>query len=765
MTEPPSKKAYRQTTVVVLALVIWAAWGRHDVTALLISYIAALAVVNLAVVTKTSLLPKLTRAQALVLLGVPAVVPLALIERGAGVEVLEKEGLRHVRTLVADRLRLEGRPAIHPAVVVSDQPQRLYVSAPGAGSVQLRLPGAQHPIEATALGHGVFRVEYDPKRDGPPAERSGPVTAALVVDGRDVDRELDAVVHLAHPRWLASSPDTGRAAAVSEETDELILVDREAKVRRVAVGDGPTDCRFFDEGRKVAVAHAFDPELYVVDVASGDIVHKIPVGRFQRRMAVSPDGRELALAVGGDNRGVQLVDLSNVRRSGSIRLGFAADWIEYGATGDDLVVAWRERKTLYRLSRGDDDGARGLPLPGRQGDGPSGFRMTPKALPLGRPVVAMGRSLRGGIVVTTTGLAEDGSEVLGNHFVQHLLLFIDVDAWKITRTEVTDRHSNAQDVASTIEHGAGPIGFSAIDGGFLVAFSGSAEVWRMVDGAPTERFALDDQLPAPHGVADLGEGAWAVSSPSTGTIGIYDRAGKRKGLARLAPADAELKKSDPAAWLRRQGEKAYYEATRTGISCHSCHLYADSDYSRHNIGQSTLLPTLSTFGIGRSSPYLRDASYPRIRDMMQVVNSIYRGFRKQAKAPRGASLEAYVETLAPLPNPYLFEVRDIERERVGLDAFVKADCHLCHEFPAFTNLGQIPSRVAFPKYSEKLHAKHLFDVPSLIGLATSAPYLHDGRAKDLEAVLVEHNKTNRHGNVAALSDEERASLVYLLERL
>jgi DNA-binding beta-propeller fold protein YncE/mono/diheme cytochrome c family protein len=55
--------------------------------------------------------------------------------------------------------------------------------------------------------------------------------------------------------------------------------------------------------------------------------------------------------------------------------------------------------------------------------------------------------------------------------------------------------------------------------------------------------------------------------------------------------------------------------------------------------------------------------------------------------------------------------------------------------------------------------------PSLIGVRARAPYLHDGRAKTLEAVLTKHNPDDRHGQTSQLTEREIEALVRYLETL
>ena len=55
------------------------------------------------------------------------------------------------------------------------------------------------------------------------------------------------------------------------------------------------------------------------------------------------------------------------------------------------------------------------------------------------------------------------------------------------------------------------------------------------------------------------------------------------------------------------------------------------------------------------------------------------------------------------------------------------------------------------------------DTPSLHGLWRTPPYLHDGSAPDLEAVLVGKNASDLHGVTSTLTPAERTALIaYLL---
>jgi hypothetical protein len=209
------------------------------------------------------------------------------------------------------------------------------------------------------------------------------------------------------------------------------------------------------------------------------------------------------------------------------------------------------------------------------------------------------------------------------------------------------------------------------------------------------------------------------------------------------------------------GERSFYESTRSGISCQSCHLHADSDLAAYNLGDHRLIPTLSVRGLLGTAPYLRDGSYPRVGDLDEVAQGLYRGYPR-VQAGRRYTMQSYVESL---PREPPLAARDGAAERRGFEAFVRARCDRCHPPPAFTSLGQLPMAALFPRVAHTLAAPEMLDVPSLLSVAHTPPYLHDGRAVTLAEVLDEQNPDNLHGDTRGLSAAERRDLLQFLGSL
>jgi cytochrome c peroxidase len=685
----------------------------------------------------------------------PALIVIALLAgarmvRRSGAEIMQAEGLAALPALVGDRLRLEQVPSIAPPLVSADRPQSFFVHARPNARVRVRFGARAAALEAHELGEGLFRVEYDPRRDGPPAPSDGPLLAEITVDDRSVQRAMLASTPLPHPRWLALSADRRLAATVSEETDELVIVSPRGLERRVKVGDGPIDCAFVGT-RRIAISHRDDPALWIVDTDTGARLQSVAIGQAQGRMALSPDGRLLAVARGGRAPEIALIPLPAAARIEHVALDAVPDWIAYGADAGTLVVSIRADATLRRLRRG-----------------PDGVLREDARLVLGRAAVTLARSNDGArIFVATTDYRPDGHANLANHFVQDQILTLEVARMRVVSALLTARRTPRQSKPGDVDRGISPLGMSpSADGALLVAFAGSDEIWRLRDGtAEPEIIDLAGSgLYTPHGIAELDDGTLAVTSPTAGAVGLVPPAAPKPQLLRLSPDDDYLLAHNKVALARRLGERGFYEGTRSGISCQSCHLHADSDQSAHNLGTHKLLPTLSVRGIAGTAPYLRDGSFPRIGDLDHVAQTLYRGYLRRAPG-RAQTLEAFVASLPRAQSTLDPNRRDLTRERRGLHAFVRGACPTCHAFPAFTSLGQHLFRGMFPERGAHAAADDVLDVPSLLSLGTSAPYLSDGRARTLQAVLSTENRSNRHGDTARLTSTERSDLCAFLESL
>jgi cytochrome c peroxidase len=124
----------------------------------------------------------------------------------------------------------------------------------------------------------------------------------------------------------------------------------------------------------------------------------------------------------------------------------------------------------------------------------------------------------------------------------------------------------------------------------------------------------------------------------------------------------------------------------------------------------------------------------------------------------------------PLPdNPFKTDVLTPAQQR-GAAAFVKAQCGTCHLGQALTDnvFHLVGTQVANAADGVDDNLARLvhggFNTPSLIGLARTAPYLHDGSAQTLMD-RVSNDEGGQHGVTSSLTDQEKGDLVEYLKTL
>jgi CxxC motif-containing protein (DUF1111 family) len=113
----------------------------------------------------------------------------------------------------------------------------------------------------------------------------------------------------------------------------------------------------------------------------------------------------------------------------------------------------------------------------------------------------------------------------------------------------------------------------------------------------------------------------------------------------------------------------------------------------------------------------------------------------------------------------------------GLSLFAQVGCAKCHTPSLPSPMGPVPlysnlllHNVMAPGFrgmAEPGAGSGFYRTPPLWGIKDTAPYMHDGRAEDLDAAIRAHDgeASTVRGNYEALSDEEREALLLFLEDL
>ena len=235
------------------------------------------------------------------------------------------------------------------------------------------------------------------------------------------------------------------------------------------------------------------------------------------------------------------------------------------------------------------------------------------------------------------------------------------------------------------------------------------------------------------------------------------------------------------------------------IACSHCHLDGDADrfvwdFTDRGEGLRRTIPLLGRAGMGQG-PLHWSANFDEVQDFEHDIRGAAGGhglLREEAwslpsvRSPLGSpkaglsedldALAAYVTHLAQHPrSPWRTpegELSAAARRGEAIFRAAETACTSCHRGEHLTDSQWLaPGEPLLhdvgtlgPTSGMRLGgALAGIDTPTLHGLWHSAPYLHDGSAPTLRAVLVDRNLEDRHGRTSHLSEAEVDDLIaYLL---
>ena len=233
----------------------------------------------------------------------------------------------------------------------------------------------------------------------------------------------------------------------------------------------------------------------------------------------------------------------------------------------------------------------------------------------------------------------------------------------------------------------------------------------------------------PRGLAAVGSSVYAAEY-FTGTLGVVD-------LAEGAnPESRSLKVGeDPPLTAARRGEMLFHDAQycmEKWLSCSSCHPSEGRpdglnwDLMLDDVGNAK--NTKNLLFSHRTPPTTVTGTRPN------AEASVRAGFRfiQFAERPEedAVSVDEYLRSLRPAPSPYLENGKLSAAAERGRRVFENAGCGSCHSGPYYTDMRK--HNAGTGRGQEDGAA---FDVPTLVEVWRTAPYLHDGRAATLKQLF------------------------------
>lgn len=559
--------------------------------------------------------------------------------------------------------------------------------------------------------------------------------AKIVVVDAGTGKVLRDIPLKANPTGLAFTSDrTSLLVTTDGPRGELLKVDpvRGRITARVFTGHTPMAPTPSPDGRTVYVCNRFNNNVAVVDAARMKVELSIPVLREPIAAALTPDGKRLFVA--------------NHLPAGAA----SGDYV--GAAVSVLDPAARQVVTNLALPNGST-GVRGMGL------SPDGKHVYVTHT-LGRYQLPTTQLDRGWMNTSALSVIDAAN---GTWINAVLLDDVDLGAanpWGVTCTP---------DGATLVVAHAGTAEVSLIDRAVLHERMDKAGRGERV----TEVSARAEDVP--NDLSFLNSIRRRVKLPGLGPRGVVAVAGKVitadyfsdtlsvVNLAPGAPPAPATVALGPAQEITvaRRGEMLFNDATmcfQHWQSCASCHPDGRADalnWDLLNDGIGNPKQTKSLLLSHRTPPVMVTGIRPNAeyatRTGMRFIQFIVRPDED------AVAIDEYCKAMKPVPSPYLDDGSLSRAARRGRKTF-ESSCASCHPAPLFTDLK--PYDVGTGEGSE---AGKKFDVPTLVEMWRTSPYLYDGRASTMEQVLTTFNKEDRHGLTSKLSEAEIKDLAeYIL---
>jgi YVTN family beta-propeller protein len=223
------------------------------------------------------------------------------------------------------------------------------------------------------------------------------------------------------------------------------------------------------------------------------------------------------------------------------------------------------------------------------------------------------------------------------------------------------------------------------------------------------------------------------------------------------------------------GRKLFFSATdprmnnpQLGISCSTCHVEAREDGHVWNTTEGPRnTPSLIGKKLGQTAPFHWNGEFATVADFMIHTTRDRMG----GSGPDSATAQqimAFLESVPTPDNPFTTQTPADVLAR-GKAAFDKAACGSCHNGTALTDnrfydVGTYVTAGPVRDRQEFLFHNGL-NTPSLLGIARTGPFLHDGSAPTLKARILMGKDANRHGQTSALTPTEVDDLVAYVRSL
>ncbi|HTJ44344.1 MAG TPA: c-type cytochrome [Kofleriaceae bacterium] len=522
---------------------------------------------------------------------------------------------------------------------------------------------------------------------------------------------------------LVYDPIASRAYVADRKDDKIVVVAVGAKLEKVgsyATPAEPFGVALAPDRSSLLVTTVADQQLVALDPSSGKELWRHALGREPRGVAISEDGRTAIIGYLATGT-VERVDLTGKHRGAQISLAAAP------------------------LNN------RGFVDPNQSPDIGRGFARNAFA------VRFIGNDLAIAVHQISVPIqAGDGRENTGSYGggftppIEHRIAFLGptedgVTAQVGARVAVHQPQAIAWDVKTDTMYVAG---YGSED---LLAVANASQASAQIQA--TGPIVAAGGVCGPQGLAVSDDGSVLV------WCGVSRKVVRAKSSAAQVTQVAtseELTKSrfDKLAHRGMELFRAANDArvsTRGAMACASCHPEGREDGLSWRINGHTLQTPLLDGRVADTHPYKWDGGDA---DLPTSLSSTMRRLGGTGlPADDVKALSAFLEQL-PAPRRPTVDVAQAARGQKLFDS--ELGCNTCHDGAKLTD------RQKHDVGNDQIKE---VDTPSLIGVASSAPYYHDGSAATLQALLRDNGNIHGMADTSKLSDSQISDLVAYLETL
>ncbi len=583
----------------------------------------------------------------------------------------------------------------------------------------------------------------------------------------DIPENLEGIAPIA----LATAKDGSTAYVAAPGSRQVVVFDiaNEKATKNIALSDAPSGLVFSPDGTALYItAGSTQGRVFRISSAKGEAQAQIAVGHSPVAPVVSPDGKFLYVC-NRFNNNISVIDLVAWKELTTVPVQrepvaaaitpdgntlFVANLLPVGpATGDYVAAAvsainTRTRlTTAIKLAKGSSS-VRGICV------SPDG-RFAYAVHTVGRYWLAAMQINRGWMNSSALSVIDVASKRLVASIPLDDETLGAANPWSVVCTAdgryLCITHAGTHEISvidrtslhAKLEHTKAAKRTNYPEGNMPPGFSFLQGIRR--------RIKLTGN--GPRGMALAGTKAYAAEffSDSLGVAEILPEKGTKPYSVALGTA--------PAMSVARRGEMLFNNAEncfQQWQSCASCHPDGRMDalnWDLLNDGIGNPKNTKSMLWAHRTPPCMslgiRKNAEEAVRSGIKYIEFADRP-EEEAQA-----IDEYLKSLQPVPSPCLVNGQLSTSAARGKTIFEREGCASCHPSPLFTNLKQYDMGTG-----AGIDAGKEFDVPTLVELWRTAPYLHDGSADTVADFLArcQHAKS-----LPALPEKEKEDLInYLL---